>query len=169
MLFSNRYGAAFAILLSTIPHWVTADFCATIKSASTGVQIDTPLEPQYEAEQLNYWSAECTALRPSCILMPTSTQQVSSIVSLLQTTNDSFAIKSGGHMPNKYFASIENGVLISTRMLNQVTYDATSQTVKVGPGNKWEEVHEKLQGTGVTVIGGRIGNVGVGGYMLGGT
>lgn len=42
-------------------------------------------------------------------------------------------------------------------------YDSGSATVRVGPGNDWEDVIKKLDGTGVTVVGGRIGDVGVGG------
>ncbi|KAF2192782.1 hypothetical protein K469DRAFT_717376 [Zopfia rhizophila CBS 207.26] len=41
-------------------------------------------------------------------------------------------------------------------------------TVRVGPGIRWEDVHEALKDTGVTAVGGRIGAVGVGGYVLGG-
>jgi FAD/FMN-containing dehydrogenase len=77
-------------------------------------------------------------------------------------------VKSGGHNPNNNFASVQNGVLISTIGLNQVAFDQPANTVNVGPGNKWEDVMDVLDGTGVTVVGGRIGNVGVGGYMLGG-
>lgn len=39
----------------------------------------------------------------------------------------------------------------------------------MGPGNCWDSVFEALDGTGQIVVGGRIGNVGVGGYMLGGS
>ena len=41
-------------------------------------------------------------------------------------------------------------------------------TVRVGPGNDWQDVHKALEDTGVTVVGGRIGEVGVGGYVVGG-
>ena len=87
---------------------------------------------------------------------------------VLQTNNETFAIKSGGHNPNNYFASVQGGPLISTSALTEVTFDKASNTVAVGPGNKWEDVHTALDSTGVTVVGGRIGNVGVGGYLVGG-
>ena len=53
--------------------------------------------------------------------------------------------------------------MISTRELNEVIYDARSGTVRVGPGNDWDDVIGALDGTGVTVVGGRLGDVGVGG------
>jgi FAD/FMN-containing dehydrogenase len=66
------------------------------------------------------------------------------------------------------FASISKGPLISTKELNEVTFHPESMTVTVGPGNDWQDVHKALEGTNVTVVGGRIGEVGVGGYVLGG-
>lgn len=50
----------------------------------------------------------------------------------------------------------------------EVTYDQASNTVRIGPGQRWEDVMGALDGTGVTVVGGRIGEVGVGGLLLGG-
>lgn len=50
----------------------------------------------------------------------------------------------------------------------EVTYDPASGTVRIGPGQRWEDVMGALDGTGVTVVGGRIGEVGVGGLLLGG-
>lgn len=90
------------------------------------------------------------------MLLPTNAQELSEIVQALVANNESFAVKSGGHNPNKYFASIQDGPLVSTAALNEVTYDQASNTVRVGPGNKWEDVHDVLDPLGVTVVGGRM-------------
>lgn len=87
---------------------------------------------------------------------------------VLLHNNETFSVKSGGHNPNQNFSSIDGGPLISTASLNEVILNAEAMTVRVGPGNRWEDVHKVLDGTNVTVVGGRIGNVGVGGYILGG-
>ncbi|KAI3528808.1 FAD binding domain-containing protein [Colletotrichum filicis] len=137
-------------------------------SASTKIQQYQGIEIEYTQEQQNYWSTACSNLKPDCILVPTSATEVSAIVTALLNNKEQFAVKSGGHNPNNYFASVQGGPLISTKGLKEVVYHKESNTVSVGPGNKWEEVHEALEGTGVTVVGGRIGNVGVGGYLLGG-
>lgn len=71
-------------------------------------------------------------------------------------------------MPNNGFASIADGILISTRNLDQVVYDPDTTNVVVGPGLKWEDIIEGIEETGRTVVGGRMGAVGVGGYLLGG-
>ncbi|KAI1292557.1 FAD binding domain-containing protein [Xylaria venustula] len=136
--------------------------------SQTNIASYTSFQTEYISEQSEYWSASCSNLKPSCLLMPTTTEEVAAIVSILGTNNESFAIKSGGHNPNNYFASIDGGPLISTANLNEVILDTTTETVRVGPGNRWDDVTAALDGSGYTVVGGRIGNVGVGGYMLGG-
>lgn len=81
---------------------------------------------------------------------------MSTILKTAVANNETFAVKSGGHNPNKYFASIDDGPLISTSALNEVTYNATTNTVRVGPGNTWQEVIATLDPLGVTVVGGRM-------------
>ncbi|KAJ9194128.1 putative FAD dependent oxidoreductase [Paecilomyces variotii] len=154
--------AASAALYSV----TAADFCDTIKAEN--VEVDGPLSVQYEETLTKYWSAACSALRPSCILAPSSAAEVADIISALHSTDDLFAVKSGGHMPNNGFASIQNGILISMQNLDQVVYDAETETAVVGPGLSWEDAQKGLDGTGRTLVGGRLGGVGVGGYMLGG-
>lgn len=47
-------------------------------------------------------------------------------------------------------------------------YDEGTQTVTLGPGQTWRTVFEKLIPSPITVMGGRIGYVGVGGFLTGG-
>lgn len=157
---------AFA-LLSCLVRSVAGDTCSEVAS-TTSIEVKTALDLQYTEEQQHYWSTGCGALQPSCQLYPTTANEVAAIVKILNSNNETFVVKSGGHNPNQGFASIQGGPLISTRELNEVTFDPSTMTVRAGPGNRWEDVHAALQNTGVTVVGGRIGNVGVGGYVLGG-
>ncbi|KAL4960538.1 uncharacterized protein BDV14DRAFT_204635 [Aspergillus stella-maris] len=145
-----------------------ADICSTLEAA--GIEIEKQLSLQYAAERNNYWSTACGDLKPTCIAFPSSSLEMSAIIKELHNTDDLFAVKSGGHMPNNGFASIQDGLLISTKRLNQVIYDADSEIADVGPGLDWEDAQKALddQGTGHAVVGGRFGGVGVGGYMLGG-
>jgi FAD/FMN-containing dehydrogenase len=113
-------------------------------------------------------SSACSALLPGCILVPDSAAQVSLIVKTLLENDEKFAIKSGGHNPNQNFSSVAGGPLINLKNLTEVTYDAESGTARVGAGNRWSAVILALQTYNVTVVGGRIGHVGVGGYLLGG-
>ncbi|KAI1097748.1 FAD binding domain-containing protein [Jackrogersella minutella] len=143
------------------------DTCETVENR-TSITVLKPVSIDYDIEQTEYWSTYSGDLKPTCILEPETSEEVASILSILRENNETFAVKSGGHNPNNYFASVDGGPLISTKKLNEIIFDADSKTVRVGPGNRWDEVGEQLDATGYTVVGGRIGNVGVGGYLLGG-
>jgi FAD/FMN-containing dehydrogenase len=114
-------------------------------------------------------SGTCSALLPSCILVPKTSKEVATIVKVLNTNNERFAVKSGGHNPNAGFSSILGGPLISLKALNHVTYNSKSKTANIGPGNRWSDVARQLEPYGVAVASGRVGHVGVGGYISGGT
>lgn len=79
-----------------------------------------------------------------------------------------FAVRSGGHSPNPGFSSIQDGILIDLFQLNEITVSDDRETVSVGPGQRWGDVYNTLDAYDVSVIGGRIPNVGVGGLILGG-
>jgi FAD/FMN-containing dehydrogenase len=164
---SNHILPSLVSFLLTVVHPVSADTCSAVGNSSN-IVIERNPSIQYLTEENDYWSTGCGALKPSCILYPSSAEEVSAIVKVLNANNESFVVKSGGHNPNKGFASIDGGPLISTRHLNEVVFDASSMTVRAGPGNDWEDIHKALENTGVTVVGGRLGGVGVGGYVVGG-
>jgi FAD/FMN-containing dehydrogenase len=52
--------------------------------------------------------------------------------------------------------------------MTSTTYNNETKIVSVQPGSKWQSVYETLDPYGVTVTGGRAGNVGVGGFIVGG-
>ena len=72
-------------------------------------------------------------------------------------------------MPIDNAANINSsGVLISSTNLNTLQLSADNQTMSIGPANRWGDVFDYLDGTNLTVIGGRLGAVGVPGLLLGG-
>ncbi|KAK4466382.1 hypothetical protein QBC42DRAFT_343165 [Cladorrhinum samala] len=157
-------------LLGVVPLFASAvlgDTCSEV-SLNTDIEVTSPLDVSYLNEQKDYWSASCSALKPSCIIFPRSAAEVSAVIKILNTNNEKFAIKSGGHSPNNYFSSVDGGPLISTQRLDHLNLDPTTGVADLGPGNRLDEIGAKLQGTGWTFVGGRIGNTGSGGLMLGG-
>jgi FAD/FMN-containing dehydrogenase len=78
------------------------------------------------------------------------------------------AIKSGGHhLPG--VSSIANGVTIDLAMMNSSSYNPQTGLASIQPGARWGDVYYNLLRTAnVTVMGGRDGGVGVGGFLLGG-
>lgn len=147
---------------------VYAETCSQVTTFAPSIKVSHKLSPSYTSTSNDYWSTTCAALDPSCVLYPSSADEVAAILNILHSNNETFAVKSGGHNPNNGFSSVQGGPLISTEHLNHVILDEKTGIVKFGPGNRWDDVAESLDGTGWSVVGGRIGNVGVGGYMLGG-
>jgi FAD/FMN-containing dehydrogenase len=75
-------------------------------------------------------------------------------------------VKGGGHQGAKY--SSTTGVLIAMTRFSQVTYHEESQTAEVGAGLLCQDAYAALKPHGVTVLGGRVSGVGMGGFILGG-
>jgi FAD/FMN-containing dehydrogenase len=62
----------------------------------------------------------------------------------------------------------KSGVLLSSSNLTTLSLAGDKATVSVGPGNRWRDVHAYLRPSGLAAVGGRVGNVGVPGLLLGG-
>ena len=80
-----------------------------------------------------------------------------------------FVVRSGGHTTWPGASSIDGGVTIDLRSLNQVTVHEDRGEVTVGAGGTWADVYDALSPKGLTIPGGRVADVGVGGLVLGGT
>ena len=72
-------------------------------------------------------------------------------------------------MPIADAANIDSsGVLLSSSRLTRIALSSDNSHVSVEPGNLWGDVYEYLEPFGLSVVGGRIGSVGVPGLLLGG-
>ncbi|CZR68522.1 uncharacterized protein PAC_18421 [Phialocephala subalpina] len=127
-----------------------------------------PVDAGYVNEtQLSWDTSAC--LDPACVFAPSTSAQMSVAISTLATLRTKFAMRGGGHMPISTAANINSsGVLLSSTNLIQLRLLADRQTVSPGPGNTWGKVYEYLDGTGLSVLGGRLGPIGVPGLLLGG-
>ncbi|KAI0147995.1 FAD-binding domain-containing protein [Hypoxylon sp. NC0597] len=144
--------------------------CKVLRETLTG--INATLLPSdgatYEDFEDENYSAACR-LPAACIVNPKNAQEVSTIIKILSETGTKFAIRSGGHNYIPGFANVdESGVLVSLSNLNSTVLSDDKKTAKIGPGNRWQAVYEALVPQGLTVVGGRVGPVGVGGLVLGG-
>ncbi|KAF1840695.1 FAD-binding domain-containing protein [Cucurbitaria berberidis CBS 394.84] len=157
----------FFFLALILPHSAHASTCSSVEALGS-IEVTYSLNLAYIQEQTQYWSTSCSALRPSCILFPKTVEEVSTIVKILANSSEPFAVKSGGHNPNNGWSSVAGGPLIAMERFDQANLDRSTGVVDVGPGNRLDGISAKLQGTGWTFVGGRIGNTGVGGLVLGG-
>lgn len=101
-------------------------------------------------------------------MSPKSAQNVSTALTILKETQCEFAVKSGGHAAFTGSSNINSGVTIDLINLNQVTLNAHKNVTSLGPGNRWFDVYTVLEPQNLTVIGGRVADIGVGGLTLGG-
>jgi FAD/FMN-containing dehydrogenase len=79
-----------------------------------------------------------------------------------------FAVKSGGHSAFAGAATIEGGITVSFENLKGIKLSSDKKIVAVQPGNTWSDVLAALEKSDVAVVGGRVGDIGVGGLTLGG-
>jgi len=122
----------------------------------------------YKNTTTTYWDAANDADVPACVFFPASAQDVSAaIIALRKQPGVPFALKSGGHNWNRGFSSTDGGVLISFRPNLQSTVLAPDGlSARVGPGSRWIETMQVLDKSNKCAVGGRTGDVGVGGYLL---
>jgi FAD/FMN-containing dehydrogenase len=86
----------------------------------------------------------------------------------VQVTQCQFAVKSGGHATFAGASNIDGGMTIDLINLNKVDVSQDGTETSVGPGNTWYDVYSKLEVLCLSVIGGRVSAIGVGGFTLGG-
>ncbi|KAL3462167.1 FAD-binding domain-containing protein [Aspergillus heterothallicus] len=117
-----------------------------------------------------YWNKLNGANRPTCAFYPQNAGQVSVAVKQLnQHPEVDYALKSGGHNFNVGFSSTAGGILISfNENLSSTVRSMDGESFEVGPGARWGDVYVETSKTNQVVVGGRLGNIGVAGFTLGG-
>ncbi|EPS36796.1 hypothetical protein H072_9662 [Dactylellina haptotyla CBS 200.50] len=131
-------------------------------------QLSYPNSTTYEFEESQYWSQQQALTRPACRLSPNSADEISLAVLASRVTKCKFSVKSGGHAAFAGASNTEGGLTIDLVNLNEIKLSADKKQTSIGPGNVWYDVYSKLEPEGVTVIGGRVSAIGVGGLTLGG-
>ncbi|KLJ09266.1 hypothetical protein EMPG_15292 [Blastomyces silverae] len=124
--------------------------------------------PQYTEWRGLFWSQQQSESKPACIFQPTSSRQVAIVLLMARLWNCPFAVKSGGHAAFSGASSIPDGLTIDLQRLNTIQVASDRKSVKIGPGNRWLDVYKSLEPQGLTAVGGRVSNIGVGGLTLGG-
>ncbi|RBR24909.1 uncharacterized protein FIESC28_02327 [Fusarium coffeatum] len=160
LLISSLAAGAFAA-----PSESTTKACKEISKA-LGKKVSFPYTINFNSESSGYWSTALREIKPACVISAKSAEDVSTAVTILNKYPDvKFAAKSGGHDPNPNHATAGDGVLISLSEMVGATYDAEKKIAYVKPGGEWNDVISQLNKDGVTIAGGRLGLVGVGGLL----
>ncbi|KAK7038741.1 hypothetical protein VNI00_010626 [Paramarasmius palmivorus] len=140
--------------------------CKALQSVLPG-RVFFPGSEEYVNDNEHYTQA--SSENSTCSVEPESVEDVGIILQTVAMgdTRSPFAIRGAGHTANTGFSST-TGVQISMSKFDGVEYDEDRSTVKIGAGLTWDEVYARLQPHGMTVVGGRVPGVGVGGLLLGG-
>jgi FAD/FMN-containing dehydrogenase len=105
---------------------------------------------------------------PACRVEPSTTEEVALILGILVKESCPFAIRSGGHSRIPNSSNSNGGVTIDMVGIGGIDLSKDTKTVKVGSGALWHDVYSRLEEKNLMVVGGRVGDVGVGGLVMGG-
>ncbi|GAM41132.1 hypothetical protein TCE0_041f14026 [Talaromyces pinophilus] len=116
----------------------------------------------------SFWSQQQEQVTPQSIFKPANAIDVSSAVLLAELFSCPFAAKSGGHAAFSGASNIQGGLSIDLGALDSITLSKDQTVASVGAGNVWVDVYDYLEPYGLSVIGGRVSTIGVGGLTTGG-
>ncbi|KAK1759943.1 hypothetical protein QBC47DRAFT_438269 [Echria macrotheca] len=142
--------------------------------------ISLPETVGYNASQQSYFLAQQREVSPACVVSPTTTDQVATIIKTIASSSSRgdcqkgsqarcpFVIRSGGHSAVPGTVNSAGGVTLDLRAFNSIQLSEDKSTVSIGVGARWGPVYRALEEHGLSVAGSRAAQVGVGGFVLGG-
>ena len=116
----------------------------------------------------NMWDKKQEDLEPACRIEPSTPEDVSTIIKAAIQHQCHFAVKGGGHSRIAGSSNAESGITIDMRKFDDIVISKDKKTVKIGAGNTWGPVYKTLEKQDLSVVGGRVSDVGVSGLLLGG-
>ena len=140
-------------------------------------RISYPASSAYTAAQSSYYSGQESELKPGCIFSPQSASEVSHFIELLTADakdnqsgsySPQFAIRGGGHSVFPGAANIDGGITVDMRAMDAVVLSDDKKVASIGAGGIWSEIYPQIEPFNLTLAGGRVAGVGVGGFTTGG-
>ncbi|KAE8371852.1 hypothetical protein BDV26DRAFT_302427 [Aspergillus bertholletiae] len=165
------YWPILHLLVAALPATAstTQDPCKLVESKIPG-RISYPSTTTYNASIASYYGDSERELSPGCIFRPTTTSEVSQFVKLMTAGSgtNQFAVRGGGHTFWSGAANIDRGITVDMRLMNQVELNGDKKIARIGGGAVWDDAYSQLVVHNLTVMGGRIPGIGVGGFATGG-
>lgn len=103
-----------------------------------------------------------------CRVEPGSAKEVSRVLQVLVDNWCRFSVKCGGHSRFPDDSVSVGGVTIDLGLMNTTVVSDDLTTARIGGGAVTRQVFAALDPYGLATIGGRVGQVGIGGFALGG-
>ncbi|KAI7978085.1 hypothetical protein EIK77_009625 [Talaromyces pinophilus] len=160
-------------LAAIVPYGVCAEApgpvaCANLTSIlGSSIVNSNTLSLAYIESRTDYWNTLQDIYEPSCVVYPSSAQDVSVTLQAVRAAGSRFAVKAGGHNPNTFFSSVEAGVLIDLGSMTGMSYDPDTTLATYEPGSVFGDLYEYYEQYDRTVVGARLAGVGTG-LALGG-
>jgi FAD/FMN-containing dehydrogenase len=117
----------------------------------------TLYQPAYNARVL---------LRPRLRALCKTAKAVATMVDWARSNGLPFALRSGGHSYEGFSQSAN--IVIDTRLMNAISFDAAAKTMTVGAGATLRPIYEKIGAVGFGFPGGSCPSVGIAGHAMGG-
>jgi FAD/FMN-containing dehydrogenase len=167
MLSTTLYRLSWLLLGAKFVYGDTSVVCGELASVLPNITF-YPEAPIYNASIQSYPFLQLR-LHPSCIVRPTSTNDVVMAVKVLTKSNGTqFAIKGGGHNANVGYNNIEDGVTIDMQSMNHVEVARGDEVVRAGAGALSQDVYDAAEKRNLSAMVGRVGVVGAAGFLTGG-
>ncbi|KAH8654974.1 hypothetical protein BGZ60DRAFT_519104 [Tricladium varicosporioides] len=167
--------AALVVILSLFSSAAASlDYCCLALSIALGPnKVFYDNNSEYQRSAVTYFAQQEGELTPSCYVKPASSQDVSSAIKTLRLLNlidDAcpFAVRGGGHHTVVGIANIDSGITIDLGNMNKTTLSSDNSLAYVGAGARWGSVYSTLATVGKGALGGRIADIGAGGFLTGG-
>ncbi|PQE09675.1 FAD linked oxidase N-terminal protein [Rutstroemia sp. NJR-2017a BBW] len=134
------------------------------------LSIEFPGRLFYKAADTNFtiWDQKQLQTIYECRVLPTSAEDVSRVLQVLVDNSCRFAVKCGGHSRYPDDSVSIGGVTIDMGQMNSTVVSADNTTARVGGGALTGQIFAALDPYGLAHVGGRVGQVGIGGFTLGG-
>ncbi|PHH67470.1 hypothetical protein CDD82_1465 [Ophiocordyceps australis] len=142
--------------------------CKALDAQMPG-RVSFPSSSTYKSSLSSYYSGQERELNPGCIFRPTSTDEVVKFVRLITKSNDTrFAVRGGGHTLWSGAANVNGGITVDMREMNSLELSSDEKVARLGAGGVWDHYYAQLGPKNLTVMGGRVPGIGVGGFASGG-
>jgi FAD/FMN-containing dehydrogenase len=148
----------------------TKSTCQLIDAKLPG-RISYPDSNVYNTSVTNYFSGQERELAPDCVFEPVSAKEISKFVKIVTAPScngTQFAVRGGGHTLWTGAANIDNGITVDMRLMSDTTLSPDNKVAHLGPGARYHDVYHKVVQHNVTVMGGRVPTIGVGGFASSG-
>ncbi|CAN8103174.1 unnamed protein product [Discula destructiva] len=142
--------------------------CTQACSALT-LEFGAAVHPGSNDSSFVIWDSKQQEVVPACRVEPKSATEVARIVDILVDHWCRFAVKSGGHMTITDASNSIGGVTIDLHNMKHVeVLDDDATRANLGPGLILVEAYSAVEKYNRTMIGGRVNDVGLSGYTIGG-